>query len=78
MNQEGFCPHCRVNLLLNSVMRLYHFIKVLFIISLLLFSGSACFPSPQPAPQEDLSIQIEADGLTTQISVPAGSSVQTA
>lgn len=60
-----------------SVMRLYHFIKIVFVACILLIGASACSSSPQPIPQDDISIQIEADGQTISTTVPVGSSVQT-
>jgi len=62
-----------------SVMRLYHFIKVVLITSILILVGSACSSSPPPpAPQEEISVQIEVDGRIQTVSIPDGSSVQTA
>ncbi len=62
-----------------SVMRLYHFIKIVLITSILILVGSACSSSsPPPTPQEEISIQIEVDGRIQTVSIPDGSSVQTA
>lgn len=62
-----------------SVMRLYHFIKVVLITSILILVGFACSSSPPPpAPQEEISVQIEVDGRIQTVSIPDGSSVQTA
>ncbi|MEE9598973.1 MAG: G5 domain-containing protein, partial [Anaerolineales bacterium] len=62
-----------------SVMRLYHFIKVVLIASILILVGSACSSSPPPpTSQEDISVQIEVDGQIETVTIPAGSSVQAA
>ncbi|MCK4801877.1 MAG: G5 domain-containing protein, partial [Anaerolineales bacterium] len=58
-------------------MRLYHFNKIVFVACILLIGASACSSSPQPIPQDDISIQIEADGQIISTTVPVGSSVQT-
>jgi len=59
-------------------MRLYHFYKFILIACLLLLVGTACSVSPQPAPPEDISIQIEVDGGILSRHVPSGSTVQSA
>ncbi|MCD4802501.1 MAG: G5 domain-containing protein [Anaerolineales bacterium] len=62
-----------------SIMRLYHFIKVVLAACILLLAGSACSSSPPPpTPQEEISVQIEVDGQFLTASVPAGSAVSIA
>lgn len=56
-------------------MRLYHFIKLGLIASLLFLFGTACSsPSQTPLP-EDITIQIEVDNETLSLQVQAGSTV---
>ena len=56
-------------------MRLYHFIKIGLIASLLLLLGTACSSPSQTPPAEDITVQIEVDQELITLQVAAGSTV---
>lgn len=56
-------------------MRLYHFIKIGLIASLLLLLGTACSSPSQTPPPEDITVQIEVDQELITLQVAAGSTV---
>ncbi|MCJ7735592.1 MAG: G5 domain-containing protein, partial [Anaerolineales bacterium] len=61
---------------IKSVMRLYHFNKIILLACVLLFTVAGCTPSDQPVVPE-LSIQVDVDGQQIPVQVPAGSTVGT-
>ncbi len=56
-------------------MRLYHFLKIGLITSLLLLLGAGCTPSADTPSPEDISVEIEVDNSLLSVVVPAGSSI---
>ena len=57
-------------------MRLYHFLWIGLLASLILLSGTACSSPPQTPEPAELSIQIEVDSEVVTLTVPAGSTVE--
>ena len=56
-------------------MKLYHFIKIGLIASLLFLLGTACSSPSQTPPLGDITVQIEVDDGLLSLQVPAGSTV---